>query len=68
MSLELFKHLASFPVPDPYIAIGVATTHEFTIGGEARLACIPSNQMARKVFLAVNFESILSPIDMYLII
>jgi hypothetical protein len=56
MSLELFEHLARFPIPKPHFAIHITTHDKPTIGTKARFTRIPRHQVSRKDFFSIEFE------------
>lgn len=58
MSFESRLDSTSLPVPVNYISFTITTAYPFTVRGKSDLACVSSDRMTSKSFLAVLTEVI----------
>lgn len=68
MGLELLVDLARLVIPDPHVALRVSRGEVPSIGREGWLTGVSSHHVSRKQFLAVLADSILSVVDVDLVI
>lgn len=59
---------ASFPVPKPHFALGIAAHHESAVGGKVWLDRVAGDQMASETLLSIQSESVGGAVNHDLII